>query len=62
MSLGRNRLSTVTKLVEVVVIVPKKRYQVRWDVYGALAGVERRVGNGGNYFLRCFKKYGFCDF
>ena len=30
----------------------KERYQVWWDVNGALAAVERRVEDGGNDLLR----------
>ena len=28
--------------------MPKERYQVRWNVYGALAAVERYVGYGAD--------------
>ena len=39
----------------------KERYQVLWDVNGALAAVERRVGDNGNdLFLRVFD-YGSYD-
>ena len=38
-------------------MVPEKRYQVRWDVYGALAAVERPVGDGADHRVRCFLDY-----
>ena len=41
-SLRKNWLFTVIKPVNAVVMAPKTRYQVQWNVHGALAGVERR--------------------
>ena len=35
-------------------MAPEKRYQVRWDVYGALAAVKRPVGDGADNRVRCF--------
>ena len=40
----------------------EKRYQVRWDVYGAVAAVERPVGDGADNRVRCFLDYGSYDF
>ena len=40
----------------------KERYQVWWDVNGALAAVERRVGDSGDDPFRCFFDYGSYDF
>ena len=37
----------------------EKRYPVQWDVYGALAAVERPVGDGADYRVRCFLDYCF---
>ena len=42
--------------------MPKKRYQLRWDVYGALPAVERPVGDDADDRVRCFLDYGFYDF
>ena len=39
----------------------KERYQVWWDVNGALAAVERRVGDSGDYLFRRFFDYGSYD-
>ena len=39
----------------------KKRNQVWWDVNGALAVVERRVGDGGDDLFRSFFAYGSYD-
>ena len=39
----------------------KERYQVWWDVNGALATVERSVGDGGNDLFRRFFDYGSYD-
>ena len=44
-----------------MVILPEKKYQVRLDVYGALAAVERFVGNGADDRVRCFLDYGSYD-
>ena len=35
---------------------------MRWDVYGALAAVERPVGNGADDRVRCFLDYGSYNF
>ena len=32
-----------------------------WDVYGAMAAVERPVGDGADDRLRCFLDHGFYD-
>ena len=40
-------------------MVPEERYQVLSDVYGALAAVERPVGDGADDRVRCFLNYGF---
>ena len=37
-----------------MVIVPKETYQFRWDVYGALAAVERPVGDGADTTFGAF--------
>ena len=42
-------------------MVPKERYQLRWDVYGALAAVERPVGDGADDRVRFFLDYGSYD-
>ena len=42
-------------------MVPKERYQLRWDVYGALAAVERPVGDGADDRVQCFLDYGSYD-
>ena len=39
----------------------KERYQVWWDVNGALAAVERRVGDSGDDLFRSFFDYGSYD-
>ena len=39
----------------------KERYQVWWDMNGALAAVGRRVGDGGYYLFRSFFDYGSYD-
>ena len=44
-----------------MVMVPKYRLQMRWDGYGALAGVDRRVGDGMNDRVRCLLKYSSGD-
>ena len=44
-----------------MVIALKERYQVRWDVYGALEAVEHRVGDGADDRVRCFLDYGSYD-
>ena len=36
----------------------EKKYQVRWNVYGALAAVERPVGDGADDRVWCFLDYG----
>ena len=43
-------------------MAPEQRYQVRWDVYGALAAVYRPCGDGANNRVRCFLDYGSYDF
>ena len=42
-------------------VAPEKRYQVRWDVYCALAAVKRPVGNGADDRVLCFFDYGSYD-
>ena len=42
-------------------MVPKERYQLRWDMYGVLAAVERPVGDGADDSVRCFHDYGSYD-
>ena len=42
-------------------MVPKERYQLRWDVYGALAAVECPVGDCADDRVRCFLYYGSYD-
>ena len=42
-------------------MVPKERYQVRWDVYNALAAVERPIGAGADNRVLCFLDYGSYD-
>ena len=42
-------------------MAPEERYQVHWDVYDALAAVERLVVNGADDRVRCFSDYGFYD-
>ena len=42
-------------------VAPEKRYQVQWDVYGALADVSRPVGDGADNRVRCFLDYGSYD-
>ena len=37
------------------------RYLVRWNVYGAMAAVERFVGNGADVRVRCILDYGSYD-
>ena len=39
----------------------KERYQMWWDVNGALAAVERRVGDSGDDLFRIFCDYGSYD-
>ena len=39
----------------------KERYQVWWDMNGALAGVRRRVGDGGDDLFRSLVYYGCYD-
>ena len=34
---------------------------MQWDVYGAMAAVERFVGDGADDRVRCFLEYGFYD-
>ena len=41
--------------------MPKERYQLRWDVYSALAAVERPVGDGSDDRVLCFLNYGSYD-
>ena len=48
-------------IVNVVVIVFNKRYEVRWDVFGALAAVERLVKDSADNCVRCFFDYVFYD-
>ena len=38
-----------------------ENYQMRWDVCGALAAVERPVGDGANNYVRCFLDNGSYD-
>ena len=40
---------------------PEKRDQVRWNVYCALAAVERPVGDGADNRVKCFHDYGLYD-
>ena len=42
-------------------MAPEERYQVRWDVYGAMAAVERPVGDGADDRVRCLLDYGSYD-
>ena len=42
-------------------MAPEERYQVRLDVYGVLATVERPVGDGADDRVRCFLDYGSYD-
>ena len=42
-------------------MVPEERYQVRRDVYGALAAFERPVGYCADDRVRCFLDYGSYD-
>ena len=44
-----------------MVMVLKERYQLRWDVSGTLAAVERPVGDGADDRLRCFLDNGSYD-
>ena len=41
--------------------MPKERYQVRYNAYGALAAVERRFGDSADDRVRCFLDYGLYD-
>ena len=38
-------------------MVSEIRYQVRWDVYGALAAVKPSVGDSANHRVWCFLDY-----
>ena len=40
----------------------KESYQMWWDVYGALAAVERPVRDGADDCVRCYFDYGSYDF
>ena len=42
-------------------MAPEERYQVRWDVSGALEAVERPVGDGADDRVRCYFDYGSYD-
>ena len=42
-------------------MVPKKRYKVQWNVYGALAAVERPVGDNADNRIWCYLNYGSYD-
>ena len=42
-------------------MVPEERYQMRWDVYRALAAVERPLRDGADDRVRCFLDYGSYD-
>ena len=42
-------------------MMSEERYQVRWHVYGAMAAVERCVGNGADDRVWCFLDYGSYD-
>ena len=42
-------------------MVPTNMYQFRYDVYGALAAVERPVGDGIDDHVRCFRNYASYD-
>ena len=42
-------------------MVNKEKYPLRWDAYGALAVVERPVGDGADDGVRCFLDYGSYD-
>ena len=59
--LQRDRFLSINKKVKVMVMVPEERLQVRWDGYGALAGVERRVENGFYDRVQRLLKYSFGD-
>ena len=48
-------------MIKVMGMVPEEIYNVRWDVYGAQAAVERFVGNGAEDRVWCFLDYGFYD-
>ena len=61
MSLKWNLFFTVNKIIKVVVMVPENRYLVRWDMYAALAAVERPVGDGADDCIWCFLDYGSYD-
>ena len=39
----------------------EERYKVRREVYGAMAAVERPVGDGADYRVWCFLDYGSYD-
>ena len=61
MSLRWNWFSTVNKIIKLVFKAPEEKYQVRWDVYGALAAVESPVRDGSDDRVRCFFDYGSYD-
>ena len=42
-----------------MVIIFQEWYQVRWNVYGTLAGVERTIGDGIDDRVWYFLEYGF---
>ena len=43
-------------------MVSENRNQVQLDVYGALASVDRLVGDGADYRVRCYFDYGSYDY
>ena len=43
-------------------MVPKERYQFQWDMYGALAAVERLIEDDADDRVRCFLDYALTTF